>query len=230
MEFQYTEREVSRLSNKSDAISIHMNNFFQKYFKKPKKENKITIIHCDDHALFRSGLRTALLKYTDIEIIGESGNGLELLKLLETEIPDIVILNIQMPVMDGVETLPKIRAKYPDLKVIILSMHNSPEILTKMMRQGANSYLTKNTEGEIIYRAIKCVFEFDYYYSESIEHAYLGPNLEFDRIGRKYNVKELKLIELIKENKSKREMAEILDISESTVSLIAERISRIRLK
>ncbi len=206
-----------------------MNNFFKKYFSKPK-EKKIAIIHCDDHSLFRYGVRTALLKYTDIEIIGESGNGMELLKLLETKVPDILILNIQMPVMDGIVTLPKIREKYPELRVIVLSMHNSQEVITKMMQLGANSYLTKNTEGEVIYRAIKCVYEFDYYYSESIEQAYLGSSLEFDRIGRKYSEKELKLIELIKGNKSKREMAEILDISESTVSVIAGRISRNRLK
>src|SRR5665213_3215272 len=117
-----------------------MSNFFQRFFKKPKEEKKITIIHCDDHALFRSGVRTALLKYTDIELIDESGNGLELLKLLETTIPDIVILNVAMPVMDGIVTLPKIRERYPELKVIVLSMHNSPEVITKMMQLGANSY------------------------------------------------------------------------------------------
>jgi DNA-binding NarL/FixJ family response regulator len=207
-----------------------MNNFFQKYFKKPNGEKKIRIIHCDDHTLFRSGVRNALLKYSDIEIIGESGNGLELLKLLETTIPDIVILNIQMPVMDGIETLPKIREKYPELKVIVLSMHSDRGIITKMMQLGANSYLSKNTDGEVIYQSIKCVQEYNYYYSESIEQAYLGSTLEFDRIGRKYSDKELKLIELIKDNRSKSEMAEILNISESTVSVIAERISKIRLK
>jgi DNA-binding NarL/FixJ family response regulator len=207
-----------------------MNSFFKKYFKKPQELKRITVIHCDDHELFRFGVRSVLEKYSDIEFIGEAGNGLELLKLLETVIPDIVILNVAMPVMDGIQTLPKIREKYPGLRVVVLSMHNSPLIITKMMQLGANSYLTKNTEGEIIYRAIKCVHEFDYYYSESIEHAYLGSSLEFDRIGRKYSDKELMIIKFIKENKSKREIGEILDIGESTVSAILERISRNRFK
>jgi DNA-binding NarL/FixJ family response regulator len=203
-----------------------MNNFFQKYFKKPKKEKKITIIHCDDHTLFRSGVRIALKDKSDIDIIGESGNGLELLKLLETTIPDIVILNVAMPVMDGIETLPKIREKYPELKVIVLSMHNSPEVITKMMQLGANSYLSKNTDGEAIYQAIKCVQEYNYYYSESIERAYLGATLKFDRTGRTYSYKELKIMEFLKENKSTREMAGVLDISEATVSAIIEKIKK----
>ncbi len=203
-----------------------MKNFFKKYFRRPKEVKKITLIHCDDHALFRSGVRTALLKYTDIEIIDEAGNGLELLKLLETTIPDIVILNVAMPVMDGIATLPKIREKYPQLKVIVISMHNSPEIITKMMQLGANSYLTKNTDSEVIYQAIKCVQEYNYYYSESIEKAYLGASLKFDRTGRTYSYKELKIMELLKENKTKREMAEVLDISEATVSAIIDKIKK----
>ena len=204
-----------------------MNSFFKKYFKKPKEEEKkITIIHCDDHALFRSGVRLALKDNSDIEIIGESGNGLELLKLLETVLPDIVILNVAMPVMDGIITLPKIREKYPQLKVIVISMHNSPEIITKMMQLGANSYLTKNTVGEAIYQAIKCVQEYNYYYSESIEKAYLGATLKFDRTGRTYSYKELKIMEFLKENKTKREMAGVLDISEATVTAIIDKIRK----
>jgi DNA-binding NarL/FixJ family response regulator len=203
-----------------------MRNFFRNYFKKTKEEKGIRIIHCDDHALFRSGVRMALKDRNNIEIIGESGNGLELLKLLETVTPDIVILNVAMPVMNGIETLPKIKEKYPDLKVIILSMHNSPEIITKMMQLGANSYLSKNTDGEAIYQAIKCVQEYNYYYSESIVKAYLGASVKFDRTGRTYSYKELKIMEFLKEKKSTREMAGELDISEFTVSAIIEKIKR----
>jgi DNA-binding NarL/FixJ family response regulator len=148
-----------------------------KYFAKSKSKI-ISIIHADDHAIFRSGLRMAFKDRKDIEIIGEAGNGLELLRLLETRIPDIVILNVNMPVMDGIETLPKIKQRYPDLKVIVLSMHYSTEMITKMMRLGSNTYLTKNMSSEEIYRAIKCVHEFDYCYSESIERALLGSDIK----------------------------------------------------
>jgi DNA-binding NarL/FixJ family response regulator len=203
-----------------------MRNFFRNYFQKTKEEKRIKIIHCDDHSLFRSGVRMALNNKNDIDIIGESENGLELLKLLETVTPDIVILNVAMPVMNGIETLPKIKEKYPYLKIIILSMHNSTEIITKMMQLGANSYLSKNTDGEVIYQAIKCVQEYNYYYSESIERAYLGATLKFDRTGRIYSYKELKIIEFLKENKTKKEMAGALDISEATVSAIIDKINK----
>jgi DNA-binding NarL/FixJ family response regulator len=154
-----------------------MNHFLRKYFNTPK-EKKITVIHADDHALFRAGVRNAFLQRTDIEFIGEAGNGLELLKLLETDMPDIVILNIQMPVMDGIQTLPEIKKRYPDLRVIILSMHNNREMVIKLMQLGANSYLTKNENSETIHKAIKCVFEYGYYYSKAIEGAFLGADLK----------------------------------------------------
>jgi DNA-binding NarL/FixJ family response regulator len=93
-----------------------------------------------------------------------------------------------------------------------------------MMQLGANSYLSKNTDSEIIYQAIKCVQKYNYYYSESIEKAYLGASLKFDRKGRTYSYKELRIIELLKENKTKGEMAGILDISETTVSAIIDKI------
>jgi DNA-binding NarL/FixJ family response regulator len=203
-----------------------MSNFFQKYFKKPKEVKKITIIHCDDHALFRYGVRTALLKYTDIEIIAESSNGVELLKQLEILVPDMVILNIQMPIMNGIEALPKIKEKYPNLKVIVLSMHNDKDVITKMMQLGANSYLTKNTNSDIIYQAIKCVNEFNYYYSEAVERAFLGSTARFVRIGHEYSSKELQIIELLQANKTEMEIAGIMDISERTVFAIKEKLKR----
>lgn len=201
--------------------------FFRNYFHK-KEEKKIKIIHCDDHSLFRSGVRMALKDRGDIEIIGESGNGLELLKLLETITPDIVILNVTMPVMNGIETLPKIKEKYPDLKVIILSMHSSSEMITKMMQLGANSYLTKNESGEVIYIAIKCVQEYNYYYSEGIEQAFLGSGLKFKRTGRECSYQERQIIGFLKENKSEREMATLMDINEKTISAIIDKLKKSR--
>jgi DNA-binding NarL/FixJ family response regulator len=137
------------------------------------KNKKIKLVHADDHFLFRSGLRTALQDGNDVELIGEGGNRQELLELPETVFPDLVILNITMPVLDGIETLPKIKSKYPYLKVIVLSMHTDRRVIAKMMMLGANSYLTKSTSVEIIHRAIKCVSEYNYYSGEAIRMAYM---------------------------------------------------------
>ena len=129
-----------------------------------------------------------------------------------------------MHVMNGLETLPKIREKYPSLKVIILTMHTDPGIVTTMMRMGANSYLTKNIDSELIYQAIKCVFEYDYYYSEAIETAWLGSDIQFERQGHEYTYKEQQIIDFVKQNKTIKEMAEIIDISESTVTAMMARL------
>jgi DNA-binding NarL/FixJ family response regulator len=189
-------------------------------------EKKITIFVVDDHELFRRGVRTALSKWPEIFIAKEAGNGKELLALLEKEIPDVVILNITMPVMNGIETLPKIREKYPSLKVIILSMHNDESMIKKMMQLGANSYLTKNMDSYFICQAIKCVYEYDYYYSEAIERAFLGGRSPFDGNNRKYTYKEQQILDLLAENKSESQIAEIMDISKRTVAAIIDKLNK----
>ncbi len=188
------------------------------------EEKKITIFHADNHWLFRSRIKTGLSKWPEIVIAREASNGKELLEFLEEEIPDLVILNITMPVMNGLETMPKIREKYPNLKVIILSMHTDFSIIKRMMELGANSFLTKNIDAKDIYRAIKCVLEYDYYYSEPIELSFLGPRPRFGRMGKVYTEKEEKIIKLLKENKSELEIAQIMDLSESTVTWIIDRL------
>ena len=193
-----------------------------------KEEGKIKIFHTDCYELLKSGIKKGLSRWPEIEITGEAANGKELLKLLETEIPDIVIVNINMPVMNGIETLAKIREKYPYLKVIILTLYNDHDMILKMMRLGANSFISLNTSVDIIYQAIKCVHEYNYYYSESIEQAFLGSRLQFERIGREFTVKEQQLLDLLAENKSESQIADIMDISKRTVAALIEKLNRRR--
>jgi DNA-binding NarL/FixJ family response regulator len=186
----------------------------------------VKIILTDYYKLFRSGVRTCLEPKNDIEIVGEAGNGQELMELLNEIIPDIIIMDVQMPVMDGFETLLRIRKKFPDLKVIIMSIHTDPAIISEMMRLGANTYLGKNCNSETIYQAIRCVFEYNYYYSEAIETAWLGFDIRFERMGHEYTSKELDIIKFKKQGKSVREIAEIMDIGEGTVSAMLDKLKR----
>ncbi len=133
----------------------------------------IKLIHADDHSLLRSGVRHFLEKKDDIAYVGEAGNGLELLKLLETVVPDIILLDMQMPVMGGIEVLPKIKAGYPGIKVIILSLVNDRDLIIRMMQLGASSCISLNTSGDEIYQAIKSVHEFGSYYSKLMEKTLL---------------------------------------------------------
>jgi DNA-binding NarL/FixJ family response regulator len=191
-------------------------------------EKKITVFLVDDHELFRRGVRTAISKWPEIVITKEAGNGKELLELLEKEIPDVVILNITMPVMNGLETLPKIREKYPSLKVIILSMHNDVLMIKKMMQLGANSYLTKNMDSDVICQAIKCVHEYDYYYSDPIARTFLGLHPPLVSVGKEFTVKEQRLLDLLAENKTESQIADILDISKRTVVMLIDKLTKRR--
>jgi DNA-binding NarL/FixJ family response regulator len=115
----------------------------------------IKVVICDDHTIFRQGIRAALSQTPDIEIIGEAENGMRLLQLLKHTTPDIVLLDINMPVMDGFATLPNIKKLYPDIKVIVLSWNNDLTWVTSMINLGASTYLTKDDDAENIIEAIR---------------------------------------------------------------------------
>src|SRR3984885_9411331 len=138
----------------------------------PTRPIKVAI--ADDHALFRAGVKTALSVRKDIEMIAEADNGMQLLNLLKHIEPDVILLDIQMPLMDGITTLPEIRKLYPEIKVIILSMHNDHSMISKLMEVGANSYLTKNSDSETIYQAIKTCYEQEFYFNELTNKALLS--------------------------------------------------------
>src|ERR1700681_868921 len=141
--------------------------------KKPEQSGTIKVIIADDHALFRAGVKTALSVKKDVELIAEADNGMQLLNLLKHMEPDVVLLDIQMPIMDGITTLPEIRKLYPHIKVIILSMHNDHSMISKLMEIGANSYLTKNSDSETIYNAIKTCYEQEFFFHELTNKALL---------------------------------------------------------
>ncbi len=141
--------------------------------KKPENDRAIRVAIADDHALFRAGVKTALSVKKDIELIAEADNGMQLLNLLKHIDVDVILLDIHMPIMDGIQTLPEIRKVKPEAKVIILSMHNDHSMISKLMEIGANSYLTKNTDSENIYNAIKTCYEQEFYFNELTNTALL---------------------------------------------------------
>src|ERR671928_2132717 len=137
-------------------------------------DTPIKVAIADDHALFRTGVKTSLSGHKDIEMIAEAENGMQLLNLLKHIKPDVILLDIQMPIMDGLTTLPEIKKLYPDIKVIMLSMHNDQSMISKMMEIGANSYLTKDSDSEAIYQAIKICYEQEFYFNDLTNKALLN--------------------------------------------------------
>src|SRR6201986_2485214 len=134
----------------------------------------IKVAIADDHALFRTGVKTSLSARKDIQMVAEAENGMQLLNLLRHIQPDVVLLGIQMPIMDGLATLPEIKKLYPGVKVIMLSMHNDHSVISRMMESGANSYLTKESGSAMIYDAIRNVYEQAFFFNEMTNKAHLS--------------------------------------------------------
>jgi len=118
----------------------------------------IRVAIADDHKILKEGIRTVLSFYKDIKIIAEADNGRHLLNILLQIQPDVILLDLQMPVMDGITTLPELRKNYPHIKVIILSMHNDVMIISKLLKSGAHSYLLKDSDPSTIYATIKACY------------------------------------------------------------------------
>lgn len=127
---------------------------------------KIKLAIVDDHLLFRRGIKNVFQGIKGIEIVLEAGNGKEFLDGLESVLPDVVLMDIQMPVMDGITTTTQLKERYPQIKVIVLSMHDEDSFVIRMMELGANGYLLKDTDPDEVEKAIRTVIKDDYYYSD----------------------------------------------------------------
>lgn len=190
----------------------------------------IKVAIADDHALFRTGVKTSLSSRKDIEMIAEAENGMQLLNLLKHIKPDVVLLDIQMPIMDGLTTLPEIKKMYPEVKVIMLSMHNDHSVISRMMEIGANSYLTKDSDSEVIYQAIKTCFEQEFFFNDLTNKALLS-GLRMKKVSDsqpdadiQLSDKEKTVLKLMCEEKSTREIASAVDLSPRTVEAIRDKL------
>lgn len=192
----------------------------------------VNVIICDDHVLYRAGVKTALSSKKDIKIIAEADNGSHLMVLLKAIKPDIILLDIQMPVMDGIAALTEIKKLYPEIKVIMLTMMDDHSMITKLMELGANSYLTKTSDSEIIYEAIKTCFEQEYYFNPLTNKALLN-NLrqrnhslpeKLEQPDARLSDKEITVLKLMCEEKSTKEIAEAVDLSPRTVEAIRDKL------
>lgn len=189
----------------------------------------IRVAIADDHALFRAGVKTSLSSRKDIQMVAEAENGMQLLNLLKHIQPDVVLLDIQMPIMDGLTALPEVKRLYPDVKVIMLSMHNDHSVITRMMEIGANSYLTKDSDSEMIYQAIRTCYDQEFYFNDLTNKALLNGlrmkrPVEQEVPDVNLNDKEITILKLMCEEKSTREIAVAVDLSPRTVEAIRDKL------
>jgi DNA-binding NarL/FixJ family response regulator len=196
-----------------------------------ENEEPIKVIIADDHVLYRAGVKTALSSKKDIKIIAEADNGSHLLNLLKGIQPDVILLDIQMPIMDGITTLPEIKKLYPKIKIIMLTMMDDQSMITRLMELGANSYLTKTSDSEIIYEAIKTCYEQEFYFNALTNKALLNnlkqrlpQSIKLQQEDATLSEKEITVLRLMCEEKSTREIAEAVDLSPRTIEAIRDKL------
>ena len=184
---------------------------------------KLKIVITDDHALFRKGLKALLADFRFIDEILEAANGVDLLNLLEKEEkkPDIVLLDIKMPKMDGIEATDKIKALYPDIKILVLSMHDDEHLISHLIEKGVNGYLFKNSDPEDVEQAIIKVIDKEFYFDENISQlvyrAFVGKNKKPPYADSTFSNREIEILEMICREHTNAEIAEKLFISQRTV-------------
>jgi len=184
---------------------------------------QINIIIADDHKIFLEGLSELLSKETDLNILGGSGNRLEILEILENQEVHLVIMDIDMGELSGIDLTDEIIQKYPDLKVLALSMHGEKNYIVKMLEAGAKGYILKNAGKEEMLNAIHTVANGNTYFSSQvssklIEHITNPEKTKKQNLGGiPITDREIEVLKLIVEEYSNSEIAEKLFISVRTV-------------
>src|SRR5450432_4752057 len=191
----------------------------------------IKVIIADDHVLYRVGVKAALSSKKDIKVIAEADNGFHLLNVLNAVQPDVILLDIQMPVMDGIATLSELKKSYPDIRIIMLTMMDDLSMITKLMELGANSYLTKTSDSEIIYEAIKTCYEQEFYFNSLTNKALLNnlrqkipSSIKLHQEDAILSEKEITVLRLMCEEKSTREIAEAVELSPRSIEAIRDKL------
>lgn len=177
----------------------------------------------DDHTLFRKAMVNLLKTFDRISEVRDAENGKELLQLIKYEEPHVAIVDLQMPVMDGAETCEHILKKNPNVKVIILTMHDSQKYILHMMEMGVHAFLLKNTEPDELEKAIYSVIEKDFYHNDLVA-AVLRKNVTEKRAGQRPSFKQAEITEREKEvlllicrELTIKEISQRLSLSENTV-------------
>ena len=183
--------------------------------------NPIRLLLADDHVLVRAGIRSLLEKIPNVEVVGEAGTGREALQLIKSESPHLVLMDIAMRELGGLEALPRITKDFPNVRVIILSAHANEEYVIRALRSGAAGYMLKDAATAELELAIKSVSEDKTYLSPSISRTVIDSYLE--RVGgqlsplEQLTPRQREILQLIAEGKNTKEIAYDLAISVKTV-------------
>ena len=177
----------------------------------------------DDHKIFRNGLKATLEDCGDFELVLEASNGKELIGLLTDKTPDVILMDIKMPEMDGIQTAAYVHQHFKEIKILALSMFNEDKYIVDMMKAGASGYLLKNAEPEEIIEAVSTVYNKGFYFNEHLSITLIKQlvgNDQADSIPNNktdLNEREIEVLKLVCQECSNQEIADKIFLSVRTV-------------
>jgi DNA-binding NarL/FixJ family response regulator len=181
------------------------------------QKSKILVV--DDHEFFRRGVILTLNRFENLEVIGEAENGKQCLEFLKHTVPDIILMDIKMPEMDGIETTEQVMKQYPDIKVVALTMFGDEEYLQNMLENGIQGFLLKNIDEDGLKHALDALMSGKQYFSEELlpyfTNKYMGKS---DESESQLTKREKEILQKISEGLSNKEIADTLCISIRTVT------------
>src|SRR6187397_1318913 len=192
--------------------------------------DQIKVAIADDHKRFRDGIKMALRDKEYLKILWEAEDGKDLMHKLKIKMPDVILMDIRMPEVDGINAISLIRKEYEALKIIVLTMYDDQEMITRMMEMGANAYLTKTTDPEEIYEAILTCINDDFYFNDLVNKAVMGKLMQKKNVRQHYgtstaihfNEKEIKILQLLAEDKTTEEISKVIFLSPRTIETIRQ--------
>ena len=191
----------------------------------PKNEIKIVLV--DDHKLLRDGLRNIIEKKSNMHIIGEASDGREAIKLASKLLPDVIIMDVAMPGLNGIEAAAQIVKKEPEIKIIGVSMHSGKQFIQGMFKAGAFGYLLKDGDADELIMAISTVIENKKYLSKDLNQEFLTELNKRESIKKTLlSAREKEVLQLIAEGKSSKEIGEMLFLSPKTIDVHRNNIMR----
>ncbi len=179
---------------------------------------RIKVLIVDDHAVLRHGVRALLSRKPDLAVVGEAGNGQEAIEEVKRIRPDVILMDITMPVMDGLEATRRIKAIAPEARILVLTQHEDPEFAVPLLQAGASGYILKKAGGAELVAAIRTVFSEGAFLQPSVTYALVNQmNRGEQSPGPQLTGREKEVLKLIAEGLTSREIGDTLSLSEKTV-------------